>query len=67
MIRRPREGQRVQLWYAAPRRRIAPHHGAVGVVAIVGRGPGPRNAGVDVGGRVVVVSGGNLRAAGDRP
>ena len=69
MIAKPARGQRVQVWYATkPKRRggVAPAevmslHGRIGIVRIVGRGPGPRNHGVEVGGRVYGVPCGNLR------
>ena len=61
MISRPRIGQPVQLWYAAGKRSVAPDHAAVGVVEITSPGPGPRNVGVQIDGRLVVVPCGNLR------
>jgi hypothetical protein len=59
LISHPRLGQRVQVWYAA-RHLPLPHHGAVGVVEIAGKGR-PRNHGVRIGGVLVVVPAGNLR------
>ena len=61
MISRPHVGQSVQLWYAAKKRSVSPHHAAFGAVEIVSRGPGPRNVGVRVDGRLIVVPCGNLR------
>ena len=43
MIYHPREGQRVQAWYAKAKAPHMPHHGKLGTVEIVSRGPGPRN------------------------
>ena len=62
MIFHPRIGQRVRLHYAKRSASIMPHHGKVGVVRLVGSGPGPRNVGVEVDGRTVVVPRGNLVA-----
>lgn len=61
MMANPRIGQWVQLWYGARWRPFCPYHGAIGMVARVSRGRGPRNHGVRVGGRFVVVPCGNLR------
>lgn len=64
MIRNPRVGQRVQIWYAAARRHVAPHHGRTGTV-VVTPGGHPRNVLVDLGGGLkVVVPVGNIRSAG---
>jgi len=41
---------------------MMPYHGAAGVVRVVSRGPGPRNTGVELDGRLVVVPRGNLVA-----
>lgn len=72
LIRHPKIGQRVRVWYATrPRRKrpglrawaeLMPLHGKTGTVAIVSRGPGPRNVGVTIDGRCVVVPRGNLNA-----
>jgi len=62
MIFHPRPGQRVRVHYAKRSASVMPHHGAAGVVRIVSRGPGPRNVGVEVNGRVVVIPRGNLVA-----
>lgn len=61
MMSNPRKGQTVQLWYGPRWRPHCPYHGAIGVVVRIGRGPGPRNHGIRVGGRFVVVPCGNLR------
>jgi len=60
MIVAPRRGMRVQVWYAKPRRDFMPHHGAVGVVLVSGRGK-PRNHLIMVNGLRVVVPCGNIR------
>ena len=60
MIFHPRSGQHVRLHYAKRLASVIRHHGAVGVVRVVSRGPGPRNVGVEVDGRIVVVPRGNL-------
>ena len=62
MIFHPHSGQRVRIHYAKRSASIMPHHGRVGVVRVVSRGPGPRNVGVDLDGRTVVVPRGNLVA-----
>lgn len=61
MLMHPRIGERVQLWYARRAAAHMPHHGRVGVVQLVARGPGPRNHGVVVGGVLLAVPAGNLR------
>ncbi len=66
MIRSPRIGQHVQVWYRASKRGVATYHGRVGTVVVVGRGPGPRNHGVLVGGDLVIVPAGNLRGTCNR-
>jgi hypothetical protein len=60
MLSRPRIGQAVRLHYAARKRKGAPHHGSLGTVVVVARGPGPRNHGVRIGGEIVVVPCGQL-------
>lgn len=57
MLTHPRIGQRVQCWY---RNRRMPHHGKTGRVVVRGLGK-PRNHGVLIEGRLVVVPCGNLR------
>lgn len=67
MIVRPRKGEVVGIRYRESVRRIAPHHGATGVVRVVSRGPGPRNHGVEMAdGRLVVVPCGQLVPIGVR-
>jgi hypothetical protein len=63
MIVHPRLGQAVRIHYAAHKRAVAPLHGAMAVVRIVGRGPGPRNHGVEVRGVLHVVPCGQLMKA----
>lgn len=63
MLVHPRIGQRVTLRYAKKFARLWPHHGRQGVVLAKGRGPGPRNHLIDLGGVPVVVPCGNLTAA----
>ena len=60
MIFHPRIGQRARVHYAKGLAAMMPYHGKVGVVRIVSRGPGPRNVGVEIDGRLVVVPRGNL-------
>jgi hypothetical protein len=61
MIVRPRPGSTVQVWYRAGVRDFMPWHGRLGVVRIVAPGPGPRNHGVEIDGRLIGVPCGNLR------
>lgn len=67
MIFHPRIGQRVRIHYAKRSAAIMPHHGKTGVVRLVAHGPGPRNVGVDMDGRTVVVPRGNLVAIDETP
>jgi hypothetical protein len=60
MIVNPALGQRVQVWYRAKLAGFMPHHGAVGIVRVASRGR-PRNHGIEIAGRLVVVPCGNLR------
>lgn len=46
MLTAPRIGQFVRLWYAERKRCDHPHHGRLGVVQVVAKGPGPRNHGI---------------------
>ena len=62
MIFHPRGGQDVRVHYAQGAAGVMPYHGKAGVVRLVGRGPGPRNVGVEIGGRLVAVPRGNLVA-----
>ena len=65
MIRHPKVGQRVMLWYRDHDRM---QHGRYAIVQAVGIGPGPKNVAVQlekpVGGQMLTfaVSRGNLRA-----
>ena len=66
MIRQPKVGQHVQLWY---RDKTRAQHGLYGTVTCVGNGRGPRNVAVLLDRRIggirpltVVVARGNLRA-----
>ena len=67
MIFHPHVGQIVRLHYAKRVAPAMPYHGSIGVVRIVSRGPGPRNVGVEVDGRLVVVPRGNLVATEKDP
>ncbi len=62
MIFHPRPGQRVRIHYARRSASLMPNHSKIGVVRTVSGGPGPRNAGVGIDGRTVVVPRGNLIA-----
>jgi len=62
VIFHPRIGQRVRVHYAKRAATVMPHHGKGGFVRIVTTGSGPRNVGVEIGGRLVVVPRGNLVA-----
>ena len=62
MIFHPRVGQNVRVHYAKHVAAMMPYHGAAGVVRVASRGPGPRNTGVELDGRLVVVPRGNLVA-----
>ena len=62
MIFHPRPGQHVRVHYAKRVASTMPHHGAVGIVRVVAHGPGPRNVGVEIDGKLVVIPRGNLVA-----
>ena len=62
MIFHPRGGQDVRVHYARCMAGVMPYHGKAGVVRVVASGPGPRNVGVEIGGRLVAVPRGNLVA-----
>jgi len=62
VIFHPQPGQHVRIHYNRRSAAAMPHHGRTGVVRIAGRGPGPRNVGVEIGGQIVVVPRGNLVA-----
>lgn len=60
MIYHPRVGTDARIHYAKDRRSQFPHHGRIGRIVSVGKGPGPRNVGVLIDGATVVVPRGNL-------
>ena len=62
MIFYPRPRECVRIHYAKRSASLMPNHGKIGVVRTVSGGPGPRNAGVEIDGRTVVVPRGNLIA-----
>ena len=66
VIFHPRLGQQVRIHYNRRSAAAIPYHGETGVVRIAGRGPGPRNVGVEIGGQIVVVPRGNLVAVAKR-
>lgn len=57
MLLNPKKNQPVQLWY---KNKAMPYHGQLGRIVIISRGK-PRNHGVEINGRIVVVPCGNLR------
>lgn len=61
MIVHPRPGSTVQVWYRKDRAGSMPHHGQLGTVRIAAKGPGPRNHGIELDGRMVIVPCGNIR------
>ena len=64
MIFHPRVGQRVRVHYNRHVAHLMPYHGQDGVVRVISRGGGPRNVGVELAGRMVVIPRGNLVAIG---
>jgi len=66
MLRNATVGQAVWLRYRSALRAVAGLHGAAGRVEIAGRGR-PRNHGVRVGSRLVVVPAGHLVTIGAEP
>jgi hypothetical protein len=56
----PRIGETVRVHYNAKVAKRARWHGCIGHIVAIGRGPGPMNIAVDVGGEGVVVPRGNL-------
>lgn len=62
MIFGPKTGECVQLWYAKAFAHLWPFHGRFGVVRIVGSGK-PRNHGIEIDGKIVVVPCGNIKRA----
>lgn len=67
MMANPRVGQLVRVHYRKRFAAAMPWHGAVGVVEIVSRGPGPRNHGVRINGRLTAIPCGNLFKIGGAP
>ena len=65
MIFHPRIGQRVRVHYAKGIIPAMPYHGRTGTVRVVPRGPGPRNVGVEIERRLVVIPRGNLVVVGE--
>lgn len=61
MLVHPKPGQVVQVWYRKQVAAWMPWHGRLGVVRIVAKGPGPRNHGIEIDGRLIVVPCGNIR------
>jgi len=57
----PKIGAIVQVWYRKDRAAFMPWHGRLGIVRVVSKGPGPRNHGIEIDGRLVVVPCGNIR------
>jgi len=60
VIRQPKIGQRVRLYYAKRYAWLMPYHGCEGKIVAVARGPGPIDAAVKVQGKCVIVPRGNL-------
>lgn len=62
MIWTPKPGQRIQIRYAKAARAAVGHHGATGTVITAARGPGPRNAAIQIDGAAapIIVPRGNL-------
>ncbi|ACL06284.1 hypothetical protein Dalk_4606 [Desulfatibacillum aliphaticivorans] len=60
MIRHPKPGQAVELHYRQSLRQLTGLHLICGSVVTSGKGPGPRNALVDLGHKKVVVPCGQL-------
>jgi len=60
MLASPKVGQTVQVWYAQKWRALMPYHGRMGTVVVSSRGK-PRNHGVEIDGKLIIVPCGNLR------
>ncbi len=60
MYCRPKVGSRVKVHYAKHYCAMMPLHGRIGIVRVVARGPGPRNHGVEIDGRLYAVNCGHL-------
>lgn len=59
MMSNPSEGEWVQIRYAKRFAHLWPYHGCIGKVVIAGKGK-PRNHGIAIAGRIIVVPAGNL-------
>jgi hypothetical protein len=61
MLSAPKIGDCAQVWYGSKWRRVCGQlHGRIGVVRVVSKGS-PRNHGVEIEGRLIVVPRGHLR------
>ena len=60
MLTNPPLGFTAQVWYRKRMREFMPYHGRTGKITIVGRGK-PRNHGIEIDGKTIVVPAGNLR------
>ncbi len=60
MMLNPRIGQRVRVHYRKSWSRVMPLHGRTGIVRVVCRKGRPRNHGVEIDGRMIVIPCGNL-------
>jgi hypothetical protein len=56
----PRLGETVRIHYNAKVAKRVRHHGGIGPIVAIGRGPGPMNIAVKIGDEGVVVPRGNL-------
>jgi hypothetical protein len=66
MLRNPKPGQQVKLWYGVKTRATMPLHGKVGEVIVAnGKSRGPRNHLEKVDGLLHTVPAGNLMAVAD--
>lgn len=60
MFCRPKIDALVKVHYGNKYCAMMPLHGRIGIVRVVATGPGPRNHGVEIDGRIYVVPCGNL-------
>ena len=60
MIFRPCIGQCVRIHYAKKYADKMPHHGKTGIIVFAAKGRGPRNVGVKIKEKTIVVPRGNL-------
>jgi hypothetical protein len=67
MIVHPRKGSTVQVWYVKRAAASMPFHARTGIVRIVSKGPGPRNHGIEIDGRIIGVPCGNIRIPPTKP